>query len=66
MDESGMVMDLLYSAEGMTDVEWYEGALCPGFVNTHCHLELSHLKNQIPAGTEPPDHRRSFQPHEGA
>lgn len=51
MDESGMVMDLLDSAEGMTDVEWHEGVLCPGFVNTHCHLELSHLKNQIPTGT---------------
>jgi cytosine/adenosine deaminase-related metal-dependent hydrolase len=25
-------------------LEVFEGILCPGFVNAHCHLELSHLK----------------------
>ncbi len=31
--------------------ERFEGILCPGFVNAHCHLELSCLKDKIPAGT---------------
>lgn len=30
------------------EVEVYEGLLCPGFVNSHCHLELSHMKGMMP------------------
>jgi len=37
--------------EKIKDITHYEGLLVPGFVNTHCHLELSHLKGQIETRT---------------
>jgi len=30
---------------------FYEGILTPGFVNVHCHLELSHMKDVVPEHT---------------
>ncbi|WP_184550003.1 amidohydrolase family protein [Mucilaginibacter sp. FT3.2] len=32
-------------------IESVSGIICPGFINTHCHLELSHLKDKIKTGT---------------
>ena len=32
------------------DVEIYNGIIVPGFINTHCHLELSYLKDKMPRG----------------
>ncbi len=31
--------------------EFYNGIIVPGFVNCHCHLELSYMKNTVPKGT---------------
>ena len=36
-------------------VEFYSGVLIPGFVNAHCHLELSHLRGLFPEKTGLPD-----------
>lgn len=32
-------------------LEIHQGVLTPGFVNTHCHLELSHMKGRVDTGT---------------
>ena len=31
-------------------IQHFNGIICPGFINAHCHLELSYLKNKIPSG----------------
>ena len=49
--EDGTVQDILPSAEAGQDAEYLRGALSPGFINCHCHLELSHLKGAIPEKT---------------
>lgn len=35
----------------ISDLEVYEGCIVPGFINTHCHLELSHMKGLVNTGT---------------
>lgn len=37
--------------QGIENIKHYDGALIPGLVNTHCHLELSHLLDKIPEHT---------------
>lgn len=46
----GRVIAIHEYAYGIDTVR-YEGILCPGFVNVHCHLELSHMKGLIPEHT---------------
>jgi cytosine/adenosine deaminase-related metal-dependent hydrolase len=51
VQESGVVEALLPSDEAGDDVGVYDGILTPGFINCHCHLELSHMRGKIPEKT---------------
>jgi len=44
-------IETLFPSEGEPDIENLEGILLPGWVNTHCHLELSFLQGEIPENT---------------
>jgi cytosine/adenosine deaminase-related metal-dependent hydrolase len=49
--EDGTIEDIINKEDAGEDIQVLKGLLSPGFVNAHCHLELSHLKNVIPAHT---------------
>jgi len=51
MNEHGVVQDIVDAEEAGDDVRELDGWLSPGFVNAHCHIELSHLKGKIPPHT---------------
>ena len=50
MREDDSVEALVPLAEAGAEVEFVKGILSPGFINCHCHLELSHLKGCIEPG----------------
>lgn len=50
-DAEGVVIDIIDLKDAGDDIQFFNGLLCPGFVNAHCHLELSHLKGIIPQKT---------------
>jgi|GEM_PF-4572951 len=47
----GKIEHIVAKADAGEDVETYSGILSPGWINCHCHLELSHLKAVIPEHT---------------
>lgn len=57
MDNSGVVIDVFENIAFLNNalqiqiepsvIEKFHGILTPGFINSHCHLELSHLKGRI-------------------
>ncbi len=48
LNSNGMITDIIpQTLVEISNIEHFKGIICPGFINTHCHLELSHLKNKI-------------------
>ncbi len=55
VENNGTIIDLLDPVKttiNFESVEKHRGVISPGFINTHCHLELSYLKNQIAEKTQ--------------
>ena len=51
VNDQGVITELTDTGGDLTEsasVEFYNGILVPGFINAHCHLELSHLRNVFP------------------
>lgn len=48
---NGTIKAIVPAEDAGEEVQKVNGVLCPGFINTHCHLELSHLKGAIPLHT---------------
>ena len=49
--QDGTIVDVINASEAGEDCKFLDGILSPGFINAHCHLELSHLKGAIPTET---------------
>ncbi len=48
IDDFGILKDIVKKTEiQSSEIEHYDDIIAPGFVNAHCHLELSHLFSQI-------------------
>jgi aminodeoxyfutalosine deaminase len=50
-NEAGVVQDITDEEGAGSDIQKFKGILTPGFINCHCHLELSHLRGLIPEKT---------------
>lgn len=51
----GTIVDVLTASDANAPdpsrIERFHGSLTPGFINAHCHLELSHMKGLVPEKT---------------
>lgn len=52
IDEKGMILEMAEREKyDAAELEFHSGIISPGFINTHCHLELSHMKGLVNTGT---------------
>lgn len=53
--EEGIIKAIIPRSDAGEQVQQFKGIIAPGFINAHCHLELSHMKGIIPEHTGLPD-----------
>jgi len=66
VDEGGKILSVSDSAPATgPPPEKLSGIICPGFINTHCHLELSHMLGKVPTKTGLVDFIKEISKHRG-
>jgi len=54
LDQDGTILEIEDTQGALhesAEVEFFSGVIVPGFINAHCHLELSHMQDSFQQGT---------------